>query len=438
MQGSAAFKDSGSARHLHRWGFADTRLELDGPRSVRMTGTRYPLSGQSMPHLIPSVEQMLRLPLDVTAAIPESPPEVPPPRLDLTLMTALERLIPSDRLSTDAASRLAHSHGQLSIGEVDRLLYGGRFARVVDVVVEPVSEDEVRAIVGAAIEHDACLVPYGGGTNVSGALMCPEHESRTIVSIDMRRMRQVRSVDTANGCALVEAGIAGADLEEALAAVGHTCGHTPDSLEFSTLGGWIATSASGMKKNRYGNIEDIVIEATLVTPSGTVETRRPAARTSTGLQPMSLFFGSEGNLGVITKALITIHPFSGGLPLRFARLPQLRRRRGISQGARLLQPVRHCRRVVRNLGAVGPRGGALRRSRAGARRGVFRARCGRHAVPVLPGDADLSPRRVHLFHAGVLDSRPRRSRRGLSRDRAVPAAGHPRSWRIAVAPSRCR
>jgi alkyldihydroxyacetonephosphate synthase len=79
-------------------------------------------------------------------------------------------------------------------------------------------------------------------------------------------------------------------------------------MEFSTLGGWIATNASGMKKNRYGNIEDIVVEATLVTPAGTVETRRPAARTSTGMQPLSLLFGSEGNLGVITKALIAIHP----------------------------------------------------------------------------------------------------------------------------------
>jgi alkyldihydroxyacetonephosphate synthase len=298
-----------AARHPHRWGFADTRLEFDGPRSVRMTGTRYPLSGQSMPHLLPYVEQMLGLPpLDATALLPESMPAVPPPHLNPALMAALERLLPAERRSTDPDARLAHSHGQLAIGEIDRLVYGGRIARVADVVVEPVNEDEVRAIVAAAIEHDACLVPYGGGTNVSGALMYPEGEARTIVSIDMRRMRRVLSVDRANGSALVEAGISGADLEEALGALGYTCGHTPDSMEFSTLGGWIATNASGMKKNRYGNIEDIVVEATLVTPAGTVETRRPAARTSTGMQPLSLLFGSEGNLGVITKALITIHP----------------------------------------------------------------------------------------------------------------------------------
>lgn len=295
------------ARHLHRWGFADTRLEFDGPRSVRMTGARYPLSGQSMPHLIPYVEQMLGFTFDPAAVLPESTPAVAAPHLNPALMAALELLLPPERRSTDALTRLAHSHGQLAVGEVDRLLYGGRLARVADVVVEPASEDEVREIVAAAIEHDACLVPYGGGTNVSGALMYPEGEARTIVSIDMRRMCRVLAIDRANGCALVEAGITGSALEAALDADGYTCGHTPDSLEFSTLGGWIATNASGMKKNRYGNIEDIVIEATLVTPSGTIETRRPAARTSTGMQTLSLLFGSEGNLGVITKALIAIH-----------------------------------------------------------------------------------------------------------------------------------
>ena len=235
------------ARHLHRWGFADTRLEFDGPRSVRMTGARYTLSGQSMPYLIPFVEQMLGVPIDPAAVRAERTPTVPPPRLNPALMAAIERLFPSERRSTDPIARLGHSHGQLGVHEVDRLLYGGRFARVADVVVEPVDEDEVRAIVTEASAHDACLVPYGGGTNVSGALMCPEDEVRTIVSIDMRRMRRVLSVDRANGCALVEAGITGAELEEALGAVGYTCGHTPDSLEFSTLGGWIATNACGMK-----------------------------------------------------------------------------------------------------------------------------------------------------------------------------------------------
>src|SRR5262245_63697863 len=106
--------------------------------------------------------------------------------------------------------------------------------------------------------------------------------------------------------ACIKAGAVGRHIMDELKKYGVTRGHQPDSVEFSTLGGWIATNASGMKKNRYGNIEDIVVEATLVTPSGAIETRRPAARTSTGIQPLSLLFGSEGNLGVITKALIAI------------------------------------------------------------------------------------------------------------------------------------
>ena len=256
------------ARHPHRWGYADTRLELDGPRSVRMTGSRYLLSGQRMPHLIPFVEQMLGVPFDPGARIPETTPDIPAPRLNAALLTTLEQLLPADRRSTDPRVRLGHSHGQTSVREIDRAIYAGGLARVVDLVVEPASEEEVRAIVAAAIAHDACLVPYGGGTNVSGALLCPEDEARTVVSMDMRRMRRVLSIDRANGCALVEAGISGSELEVALGSVGCTSGHVPDSLEFSTLGGWIPTNASGMKKNRYGNIEDIVLEATLVTPAG--------------------------------------------------------------------------------------------------------------------------------------------------------------------------
>lgn len=296
-----------SARHPHRWGFADTRLEFDAAGSIRMTGTRYPISGQSMPHLLPFVEQMLGVPLGAADAVPESSPVAAPPRLEPRLLAALQQILPASRLSTDAATRLVHSHGQLSIGEVDRLLYGSGPARVVDVVAEPDSEDEVRRIIAAAAACGACVVPYGGGTNVSGALMCPADETRTIVSLDMRRLCRVIAIDRANGHALVEAGITGAALEDRLAAEGCTCGHAPDSLEFSTLGGWISTSASGMKKNRYGNIEDVVLEATLVTPAGVVESRR-TARASTGMQPVALLFGSEGNLGVITKARIAIHP----------------------------------------------------------------------------------------------------------------------------------
>ncbi|KOB68227.1 Innexin, partial [Operophtera brumata] len=95
----------------------------------------------------------------------------------------------------------------------------------------------VEQIVQCACRNHFVIIPFGGGTSVSGAVTCPANEPRPIV-----------------------AGIVGQDLEREMRARGFTVGHEPDSYEFSTLGGWVATRASGMKKNTYGNIEDIVVQ----------------------------------------------------------------------------------------------------------------------------------------------------------------------------------
>src|SRR5690606_34842838 len=107
--------------------------------------------------------------------------------------------------------------------------------------------------------------PYGGGTNVTDALRCSVREARVIVSVDMRKMNRILWVDPVNRMACIEAGATGRHLLAELAKHGLTMGHEPDSVEFSTLGGWVATNASGMKKNRYGNIEDLVLDAKMVT-----------------------------------------------------------------------------------------------------------------------------------------------------------------------------
>lgn len=127
-----------------------------------------------------------------------------------------------------------------------------------------------------------------GGTNVSGALECPKDEKRTIVSLDMTEMDRILWIDEENLTAHVEGGIIGQDLERKviqeeiylysslslymqLGARGYTSGHEPDSQEFSSVGGWVATRSSGMKKNVYGNIEDIVVRVRMVTARGTME-----------------------------------------------------------------------------------------------------------------------------------------------------------------------
>jgi alkyldihydroxyacetonephosphate synthase len=170
------------------------------------------------------------------------------------------------------------------------------------------SDEDAVKLIHLAKEHDVCLVPYGGGTSVSCALKLPKNEKRMIVSVDMRRMNRIEWIDEKNRQACIQAGIRGMDMESELQKKGFTSGHEPDSIELSTLGGWIATNASGMKKNRYGNIEQVVENITLITPEGVIEQIKPLSRASIGMQPQNLLFGNEGNLGIITRAVIKIHP----------------------------------------------------------------------------------------------------------------------------------
>jgi alkyldihydroxyacetonephosphate synthase len=170
------------------------------------------------------------------------------------------------------------------------------------------STGDAQKLIELAIKHNICLVPYGGGTSVSCALKLPLTETRAIVSVDMRRMNQMEWIDRENLRACFQAGITGKQLEAELHQYGFVCGHEPDSLELSTLGGWIATNASGMKKNRYGNIEQIVENITLLTPTGIIEQISPTPRASMGMQLHNPLFGNEGNLGLITQAVIKIHP----------------------------------------------------------------------------------------------------------------------------------
>ena len=234
----ACYDSSDGERHPHKWGYTDTRFEFDGPKTVRVTGSRYPLAGFAMPHFIPFVEEMLQVPIDPDErAIEKEEHRVPPSRADASLVAAWQDVLGAECVSLDDDERLVHSHGQLSVDEVYRLLYGDDLERVVDLVLYPEREEQVCAIVHLAAERDVCLVPYGGGTNVSGALALPADDARVFASVDMRRLNRIVELDEENLQACVEAGISGKELERALAARGYTAGHDPDSIELSTLGG---------------------------------------------------------------------------------------------------------------------------------------------------------------------------------------------------------
>ena len=293
-------------RYDHKWGFTDTRFVLNSDRTVTVTGNRYALSGTEMPEFIPFVEEMLDITIDPNDLKPElAAKPVNPPVVNQAFCTALEEAFPASQYTNDNRERLIHSHGQTTADEVYKVLYG-RIPRTVDVVVYPESESDAQKLVQLASQHNVCLVPYGGGTSVSCALQLPEEETRMVVAVDMRRLNKIEQIDTENYRATVQAGITGRQLELELEKAGFTSGHEPDSMELSTLGGWIATNASGMKKNRYGNIEDIVENVTMITPQGVIEQKSAMPRVAIGIQPQQMLFGSEGNLGLITKAVIKI------------------------------------------------------------------------------------------------------------------------------------
>lgn len=292
----------------HQWGFADTHFIINDDLTVTLTGDRYDLSGYQMPYLLAHVQQELGIEIELGNYRQEIAPKfIDSPSLDRDFCQAVSQLFPAHQYTVDDVERLLHSHGQNAFDEVYQVLYD-RLKRTIDMVFYCESESDAQQLIELAIEHNVCLIPFGGGTNVSCALKLPERETRMMIAVDIRRMNRVEWIDTKNLQACVQAGITGKQLEEILQAKGFTCGHEPDSLEFSTLGGWIATNASGMKKNRYGNIENIVENITMITPSGVLAQSQGLPRVAMGLQSQTLLFGSEGNLGLITKATIKIYP----------------------------------------------------------------------------------------------------------------------------------
>jgi alkyldihydroxyacetonephosphate synthase len=292
---------------LDVWGFRDSAFCVLPNGNVSFTGSRYPVSGFELPDLLPWMRRILAVELPVNDTHDSQyPPEIPPSRVNPDFLRELEGLLAADALSDDPENRLRHGHGH-TLEEMYLLKYG-RLERVPDLVVYPETEEQVTALVGSAARHDVCLVPYGGGTNVTDALRCPVEEDRPIVAVDLSRLARIQWIDPVNLMACVEAGAVGRNLQAQLAEHGYTLGHEPDSVEFSTLGGWIATHASGMKKNRYGNIEDLVLDLTVVTPLGTLTRSAVAPRESVGSDPRRWLFGSEGTLGIITKAVVKIFP----------------------------------------------------------------------------------------------------------------------------------
>ncbi len=258
---------------------------------------------EDKPALAPFLQGALDL--DVTRIVAQPPAfddlRVPQPSLSPEMSAALEQAV-GDSVSTEPLDRVVHARGK-SLRDLVRHRRGD-LGRLPDVVVRPADEEQVAAVMHAALEADAVLIPFGGGTSISGSLEASGQEQRPVISLDLSRLRRVLAVDAPSGLARVQVGALGPDVERQLNAQGWTLGHFPDSFTHSTLGGWIATRSSGMQSDRYGDIADVTRAVRVVTPAGLLVTR-PVPHASTGPSVREMVLGSEGRLGVITEA--TVH-----------------------------------------------------------------------------------------------------------------------------------
>ncbi|MEX2447518.1 MAG: FAD-binding oxidoreductase [Solirubrobacterales bacterium] len=184
--------------------------------------------------------------------------------------------------------------------------FRGEFENPPDLVARPRDESEIEAVLSWCEAEGAAVVPFGGGTSVVGGVEGRLGE-RPFVSLDMRRLDRVLEVDAGSMAARIQAGATGPGLEEQLREHGLTLRHFPQSFEYSTLGGWIATRAGGHFATLYTHIDDLVESVRAITPRGGWASRRLPG-SGAGPSPDRMLIGSEGILGVIGEAWMRVRP----------------------------------------------------------------------------------------------------------------------------------
>ncbi len=186
--------------------------------------------------------------------------------------------------------------------------FRGEFQNVPDVVAKPGMEAEVEAVLAWCSDEGYAAIPYGGGTSVCGGVepRLPG-EYPGVVTIDLGALDKVLEVDEVSRSARIQAGAPGPALEDQLRERGLTMRCFPQSFEFSTLGGWVATRAGGHFATRLTHVDDMVESVRAITPAGVWESRRLPG-SGAGPSPDRMLIGSEGILGVITEAWVRVLP----------------------------------------------------------------------------------------------------------------------------------
>jgi len=227
----------------------------------------------------------------------------PPPTLEEIVLPAPRVASPpalAQLCSSAPYDRAGHCYGK-SFRDVVRA-YDRRFEHPPDLVAFPRCEGDIAALLDWCAESRVAAIPYGGGSSVVGGVEAAVGDAfRGALSIDLRFLDRVLEIDRASRAARIQAGVLGPALEDQLRPHGLTLRHFPQSFEFSSLGGWIATRSGGHYATLWTHIDEFVEALRVVTPSGVIATRRLPG-SGAGPSPERLLIGSEGTLGIITEA----------------------------------------------------------------------------------------------------------------------------------------
>jgi alkyldihydroxyacetonephosphate synthase len=263
------------------WGYADQQPSADELRAAA-----------------PGIRERLGFGGEASEPVPLESIELPAPRLGPPGSLA-------GILSDDRRERVTHALGK-AYRDVVRG-FRGQFDHPPDLVARPRDEGEVQAVLEWCADAGAAVIPFGGGTSVVGGVEPRVGEGYSgAVTLDLGALDRVLEVDPVSRAARVQAGVLGPALNEQLAEHGLTLRHFPQSFEYSSLGGWIATRAGGHFATVWTHIDDLVESVRAITPAGEWESRRLPG-SGAGPSPDRMLIGSEGILGVITEAWVRVH-----------------------------------------------------------------------------------------------------------------------------------
>lgn len=239
--------------------------------------------------------------LEATPAL-DAPP-LPASGLAPDLLADLRAVLGDEHVLADDETRRLRTRGK-STPDLLRMR-AGDLTDAPDAVVRPGSHDDVAAVLAFAVRHHVAVVPFGGGTSVTGGLAARRDGYAGLLSLDLVRMKGLLAVDHESMTAVLEPGLRGPEAEALLAAEGLTLGHYPQSFEYASIGGFAATRSSGQSSAGYGRFDAMVVALRVATPRGEMLLGSSPANAA-GPDLRQLILGSEGAFGVITAVTVRV------------------------------------------------------------------------------------------------------------------------------------